>query len=181
MSVWKKPLQDHVFEWDLTFAGPESDKRRTKKSEEGIWYRWRRRNWHKTTEGQAKSEIIPIFYNYELWYETMDGCIDNVSEMDTDRDGTDAEGADVGEGGDCDGDARFPHRLSDPLRQGKSWFLLVAQVAQALHDHEHVVNSNSCDKKGKMLCSWLQFQPLGSNVLLFGDLASNEFHDFRLG
>ena len=66
--------------------------------------------------------------------------------MDTNRDGTDAKGADVGEGRDCDGDARLPHRLPDPLRQGESGLLLVAQVAQALHDHEHVVNSDSWNK-----------------------------------
>ena len=70
--------------------------------------------------------------------------------LDTDRNGTDAEGADVCEGRDCDGAARFPHCLPDPLRQGESGFLLVAQVVQALHDHEHVVNSDSCNNKRAM-------------------------------
>ena len=69
--------------------------------------------------------------------------------MDTDRDGTDTEGADVGEGRDCDGDPCLPHCLPDPLRQGETGLLLVAQVAHALHDHEHVVNSDSCNMKNE--------------------------------
>ena len=66
---------------------------------------------------------------------------------DTDRDGPDAKGADVREGGNGDGDAGLPHRLSDSLRQGERRLLLVAQVAHALHDDEHVVDTDPCNGK----------------------------------
>ena len=69
---------------------------------------------------------------------------------ETDRDGADAECADVGERGDRDGDARLPHRLPDPLRQGERRLLLVAQVAQALHDDEHVVDPDPCNGKREL-------------------------------
>ena len=60
--------------------------------------------------------------------------------LKTDRDSSHAESADVSERCDGDGDACVPHGLADLLRQGQRRLLLVAQVAQALHYHEHVVD-----------------------------------------
>ena len=61
----------------------------------------------------------------------------------THGDGPHSKGADVSERGDGDGGAGVPHRQPDPLRQRQRRLLLVAQVAVALHDDEHVVDADA--------------------------------------
>ena len=64
----------------------------------------------------------------------------------TNRDGADAEGEDVGERRDGDGDAGVLHRLADPLGERDLLGGLVAareEVVPALHYDEHVVDADA--------------------------------------
>ena len=101
-----------------------------------------------------------------LWYDTNCNCADRAHHTDRlhateflvlrDRMMTDeiltglqflsyrcaahGEGEEVGERGDGDGCPGPPHGQSEPLRHGPR-LLVLLQIVEALHCHEHVIDS----------------------------------------
>ena len=64
----------------------------------------------------------------------------------THRDGPHGEGHDVSGAGDGDADAGVAEAVPQPLRQAPlAAVRLALEVVDALHDHEHVVNTDTCN------------------------------------